>query len=73
MLLNPGDAVGPYVVVANKIDLLTEQEMELLQAGGFGVPVSALTGQGLKGLAEDILDLVESADGEGTDGKGKKP
>jgi GTP-binding protein len=66
-------AERPYLVVANKVDLLTEQETALLKAGKFGVPVSALTGYGLEGLALDILDLMESADGEGTDGKGKKP
>ncbi|MFH1312799.1 MAG: GTPase ObgE [Candidatus Eisenbacteria bacterium] len=63
----------PYMVVANKVDLLTEQEIASLTAGKLGVAVSALTGYGLQGLALDILDLVESADREGTDGKGKKP
>jgi 50S ribosomal subunit-associated GTPase HflX len=60
-------------VVANKIDLLTDEERELIGAGKLGVPVSALTGQGLQGLAHEILDLVGSADGEGKDGKGTKP
>jgi len=66
-------AERPYLVVANKVDLLTKQETALLNAGKFGVPVSALTGHGLQGLALDILDLMESADREGTDGRGKKP
>jgi GTP-binding protein len=66
-------AERPYLVAVNKVDLLTREERASLKGEEFGVGVSALTGEGLQGLAEDILDLVECAGREGADGRGKTP
>ena len=63
----------PYLVVVNKIDLLTMEETASVSAQGLGTVISAKTGQGLERLAEDILDLVECAGREGANGRGERP
>jgi GTP-binding protein len=67
---DPGLAERPHMVIVNKVDLLTEADIESLERGGFGMPVSAVTGYGLREFTERLFDLVDSASKEGDDGGG---
>jgi GTP-binding protein len=64
----------PYTVVVNKVDLLSDKALESLEGSGIGLPVSALTGHGLRRLVESLFELVDAAGKEGDDdGGGENP
>ncbi|MGQ9753829.1 MAG: GTPase ObgE [Thermaceae bacterium] len=63
---DPGLLLRPSLVVLNKVDLLTEEEvkarLDLLKEEGLAVlPISALRGDGLSELKEVLLALVQKA------------
>jgi GTP-binding protein len=66
-------AARPHMVVVNKVDLLPEGDREALKRGGFALPVSALTGYGLREFVVNLFDLVDKASKEGDDGGGTDP
>ena len=69
--LHDTDLAGrPYMVIVNKVDLLTEAGIESLERDEIGMPVSAVTGYGLGEFIERLFDLVDSASKEGDDGGG---
>jgi GTP-binding protein len=72
-LHNAGLVRRAHLVVVNKMDLLTAEEAASVESQGLGRVISAKMGQGLEGIAEDILDLVERAGREGANGRGKRP
>ncbi len=69
----------PYVVALNKVDLLPESEVRKLKRKQEFLPVSAVTGYGLKALVGRMAGLLDElnaddVDGEGDDDEeGKKP
>jgi GTP-binding protein len=68
-----GLADRPFLVVVNKVDLVSRRDLDLIRHDGFALPVSALTGYGLRRLVQHIIKLVDSTKKEGADGKGKRP
>lgn len=63
-------AERPQIVIVNKVDLLPEADIESLRLKGTGMPVSAVTGYGLRELVVRLFDLVDSASKEEDDGGG---
>ena len=60
-----------FMVVVNKVDLLSEEAIAALEREGLGMPVSARTGYGLGAFVERLAELVRSAAEEDDDGGGK--
>jgi GTP-binding protein len=69
----------PFLVVLNKADLLDESELKKLSRKAGPLPISAVTGYGLKELVGRVAGLLEDSteddvDGEvDEDGEGEKP
>ena len=61
----------PCLVVVNKVDLLGAEDLDRLEEDESVIPVSALTGYGLTGLVQAVIQLVETTHEEEDDGKGK--
>jgi len=69
--LHDADLVDrPHMVILSKVDLLPEADIELLERGGIGMPISAITGYGLREFVVRLFDLVDSISEEGDDGGG---
>jgi GTP-binding protein len=64
-------ATRPYLVVVNKSDLLTPDELASAKRRRLGSVCSALTGYGLRTLVRRLMKLVESMYREDVYGKGK--
>ncbi len=63
----------PYMVVLNKVDLLHESEVRALKRKGKALPISAVTGYGLKSLVQRLVGLLdETAGEEDDDGEGRR-
>ncbi len=69
-LHDAGLADRPHMVVVSKVDLLHGADIESLERSGIGMPVSAITGYGLREFVMRLFDLVDSASKEGDDGGG---
>jgi GTP-binding protein len=63
-------AERPHMVIINKVDLIPESDIESLKRDGIGIPVSALTGYGLREFVARLFDLVDSVCKEEDDGGG---
>jgi GTP-binding protein len=61
----------PFLVAVNKVDLLSRKDLDRLRHDESALPVSALTGYGLRRLVQRLVGLVDSTEKEGADGKGK--
>jgi GTP-binding protein len=61
----------PFLVAVNKVDLLSRKDLDRLRHDKSALPVSALTGYGLRRLVQRLVGLVDSTEKEGADGKGK--
>jgi GTP-binding protein len=70
-LHNEALADKPAMTVVNKLDLLTEDEIDTLRSQGFSVFVSALDGDGIKDLVRSLVNLVADVE-EDDDGRGEK-
>jgi GTP-binding protein len=70
-LYNQVLADRPFIVIANKADLLSEGEKAALEIEGIGMPVSALGGHGLRALVKRIFELFDRASEEESDGGGE--
>jgi GTP-binding protein len=64
-------AAKPRMAVVNKLDLLTEDEIESLRSQGFDTFISALDGAGKKELVRSLVNLVVDVE-EDDDGRGEK-
>jgi GTP-binding protein len=62
----------PFLVVINKVDLLAKSEIDRIKREGFAIPISAVTGYGLRHLVKQIVGMVDSIKKEGADGRGKR-
>lgn len=49
----------PLMIAINKVDLLDEVSLKDIEARGIGIPISALTGKGLRDLIQNLLGLME--------------
>ncbi|MGQ9603822.1 MAG: GTPase ObgE [bacterium] len=49
----------PFMIAINKVDLLDEVSLKGIEARGIGIPISALTGKGLRDLIQNLLGLME--------------
>jgi GTP-binding protein len=58
----------PFIVVLNKADLLSSEDLESLRHKGVGIPVSALTGYGLTEFVKKLVEVVDGASKGGDDG-----
>lgn len=70
-LYNQALASRPNMVIVNKLDLLTPDEVDSLRCTGFDSFVSALEGTGMKQLIRDIVKVVEDVE-EDDDGRGEE-
>jgi len=60
----------PYVVALNKVDLLSESEVRKLKRKAEFLPISAVTGYGLKDLVGRMAGLLEELNEDGVDWEG---
>ena len=71
-LYNETLAAKPRMTVINKLDLLTEDEIESLRSQGYDVFISALGGVGMKDLVRSLTKLVVDEEEEVVDdGRGE--
>jgi GTP-binding protein len=61
----------PFMVIVNKVDLLPDEKRVVLEDTGIGLPVSALTGCGLRAFVERLFELVDGTSKEDGDGGGE--
>jgi GTPase involved in cell partitioning and DNA repair len=59
-LHDPCLAERPYIVIVSKTDLLPEAEVEALRRESSLIPVSALTGYGLREFVVRLFNLVDT-------------
>jgi GTP-binding protein len=62
----------PYLVAVNKVDLLPADDLGRLEADESVIPISALTGYGLRRLVRAVIQVVETTRREDVDGRGKR-
>jgi GTP-binding protein len=62
----------PYLVAVNKVDLLSGSSLRRVKEDAPGIPISALTGYGLKDLVRMIVELLDRTSKEDGDVGGKK-
>jgi GTP-binding protein len=60
----------PFLVIVNKVDLLSDEDVGMLERKGVGMPVSARTGYGMDAFVERLVEVVRSASKEEDDGGG---
>jgi GTP-binding protein len=70
-LYNTALSTRPFMVIVNKVDLLSGEAIAALEGEGLGMPVSARTGYGMGAFVERLVELVRDAAEEDDDGGGE--